>query len=90
MNKKDWILTTPYKKSKNPLKHNVDIISSQIKYDDISFKFARKFDSKYFTSTITQINEDNVEDITMNIVYNDGDEENFSFLQIRVLKKNSK
>ena len=53
----------------------------------IFFKFAKKFDSKYFTCTITQISEGNVEDITKEVVYNDGVEENISLLQIYALKK---
>ena len=65
----------------------MDIISSEIKYNDIGFKFAKKFDSKYFTGTVTQINEGNVNDITREVVYNDGDEENFYLLQTHTLKK---
>ena len=53
LNKEDWILTTPSKKSKNPLKLIVDIISSENKCNEIGFKFAKKFNSKDFTGTIT-------------------------------------
>ena len=49
----------------------------------MGFKFAKKFDSKYFTGTVTQINEGNINDITRKVVYNDGDEENISLLKIR-------
>ena len=70
-------------KSKAILKLSVNIISSKIKYDNIGFKFAKKLDSKYYTGTVTQIGEGNVKDISRKIVYNDGDEENISSLQIR-------
>ena len=53
----------------------------------MGFKFAKKFDSKYFTSIVTHIHEGNVNDITRKVVYNDGYEENLSLLQIRALKK---
>ena len=56
----------------------------------MGFKFAKKFDSKCFTDTVTQINEGNINDITRKVVYNDGDEENISLLKIRALKINSK
>ena len=49
----------------------------------MGFKFAKKFDSKYFTGTVTQINEGNINDITRKVVYNDGDEEHISLLKIR-------
>ena len=39
LNKEDWILTIPSKRSKNPLKPIVDIISSEIKYNDMGFHF---------------------------------------------------
>ena len=90
LNKEEWILTTPSKKSKNPLKPIVEIVSSGMIYNEMGFKFAKKFNSKYFTGTVTQINEGNSNDITRKVVYNDGDEENLSLLQIRALKKNSK
>ena len=80
-------MTTPSKKFKNPLKPIVDVISFEIKYNDMRFKFAKKFDSKYFAGTIAQINEGNVNDITREVVYNDGDEENFYLLQTHALKK---
>ena len=87
LNKEDWILTTPSKKSKIPLKPIVEIVSSGMKYNKMGFKFAKKFNSKYFTGTVTQINKENINDITRKVVYNDGDEENLSLLQIRALKK---
>ena len=55
----------------------------------MGFKFTKKFNSKYFTGTVIQINEGNINDITRKVVYNDGDEENISLLQIRKLKKSS-
>ena len=55
----------------------------------MGFKFAKKFNSKYFTGTVTQINEGNSNDITRKVVYNDGDEENLYLLQIRAHKKTS-
>ena len=53
----------------------------------MGFKFAKKFDSKYFTNIVTHIHEGNVNDITRKVVYNDGYEENLSLLQIHALKK---
>ena len=47
----------------------------------------KKFDLKNFTSTITQISEGNVKNVTRKVVYNDGDEENISLLQNCALKK---
>ena len=47
----------------------------------------KKFDLKHFTSTIPQISEGNVKNVTRKVVYNDGDEENISLLQNCALKK---
>ena len=79
----DWILSSHTTNSKDILKHIVDIVSNEIKCDNIGFKFAKKLDSKFYTGTVTQIGEGNVKDISRKIVYNDGDEENISLLQIR-------
>ena len=81
----DWILSSHITNSKDILKPTVDIVSNEIKYDNIGFKFAKKFDSKFYTGTVTQIGEGNVKEI----VYNDRDEENLPLLQIRALKKTS-
>ena len=53
----------------------------------MGFKFAKNFNSKDFTGTVTQINEKNINDITRRLVYNDGYEEHLTILQIRALKK---
>ena len=86
----NWILSSHITNCKDILKPIVHIVSNEIKYDNIGFKFAKKFDSKFYTGTVTQIGEGNVKDISRKIVYNDGDEEKLSLLQIRALKKNFK
>ena len=82
-NEEDWISSSHITKFKDILKPIVDIASSKIKYDNIGFIFEKKFDSKFYTGTVTQIGEDNVKIISRKIVYNDRDEENISLLQIR-------